>query len=78
VAVAEVEGVPAALAQLDGLDLDGYHLFHATRAELFRCSGQIDAADSSYGMALALVSNQGERRFLEERRGLNSLAGEIG
>lgn len=74
VAVAEVEGVPAALNQLEGLDLDGYHLFHATRAELLHRSGQIEAADTAYGDALALVSNQAERRFLEERRLLNSLA----
>jgi len=74
VAVAEVEGVSAALGQLEGLDLDGYHLFHATRAELLRRDGQIAAADSAYAAALALVSNQAERRLLEERRLLNSLA----
>ena len=76
VAVAEVEGVPAALDQLDALDLDSYHLFHATRAELLRRSGQVEAADIAYGEALALVSNDAERRFLEERRLLNSLAAE--
>jgi RNA polymerase sigma-70 factor (ECF subfamily) len=74
VAVAEVDGVTAALDQLEGLDLDGYHLFHATRAELFRRNGQIEAADDAYGAALALASNQAERRLLEERRLLNSLA----
>jgi RNA polymerase sigma-70 factor (ECF subfamily) len=36
VAVAEVEGPEAALALLDGLDLNGYHLFHAIRADLLR------------------------------------------
>ncbi|MEX1134402.1 MAG: RNA polymerase sigma factor [Acidimicrobiia bacterium] len=74
VAVAEIDGVNAALDQLEGLDLDGYHLFHATRAELLRRNGQIEAADAAYGAALALVSNQAERRLLEERRLLNSLA----
>lgn len=34
--VAEVEGPEAALALLDGLGMDGYHLFHATRADLLR------------------------------------------
>ncbi len=76
VAVAEVEDVGAALLELDGLELDGYHLFHATRAELLHRSGDVEAADSAYAEALALVSNQAERRFLEERRLLNSLAAE--
>jgi RNA polymerase sigma-70 factor (ECF subfamily) len=76
VAVAEVEGVSAALAQLEGLDLDRYHLFHATRAELLRRNGQVEAADTAYGAAMALVSNQAERRLLEERRLLNSLGAE--
>jgi len=72
VAVAEVDGVTAALDALEGLDLDGYHLFHATRAELLRRNGQVEAADTAYRAALALVSNQAERRLLEERRLLNS------
>jgi RNA polymerase sigma-70 factor (ECF subfamily) len=76
VAVAEAEGVSAALGQLEGLDLDRYHLFHATRAELLRRNGDTEAADTAYGEALALVSNQEERRFLEKRRLLNSLASE--
>jgi RNA polymerase sigma-70 factor (ECF subfamily) len=76
VAVAEVDGVTAALAELEALDLDRYHLFHATRAELLRRNGQVEAADAAYGAALALVSNQAERRFLEERRLLNSLGAE--
>ena len=33
VAVAELEGPEAALAIVDALDIDGYHLFHSTRAE---------------------------------------------
>ena len=70
-AVAEVDGAPAALAELDALDLDGYHLFHATRAELLRRLGQIEEADVAYGKAIALANNQAERRFLEERRALN-------
>ncbi|HEX5696006.1 MAG TPA: DUF6596 domain-containing protein, partial [Acidimicrobiia bacterium] len=73
VAVAEVEGVDAALSQLDGLDLDNYHLFHATRAELLRRRGAVEEADMAYGQALALVANPVERRFLEERRSLNSV-----
>jgi RNA polymerase sigma-70 factor (ECF subfamily) len=71
VAVAEVEGVAAALALLDGLDLDGYHLFHATRAELLRRIGEVESADLAYGEALARVANRAERVFLEERRSIN-------
>lgn len=76
VALAEAEDVAVALNELDGLGLAGYHLFHATRAELLHRSGDLEAADSAYREALALVSNQAERRFLEERRLLNSLAAE--
>ncbi len=72
VAVAEVRGESDALSLLDEMDLDRYHLYHATRAELLRRIGDVDAADDAYGEALALVSNDVERRFLEERRRFNS------
>jgi RNA polymerase sigma-70 factor (ECF subfamily) len=72
VAVAEVHGESDALSLLDEMDLDRYHLYHATRAELLRRMGEVDAADDAYGEALALVSNDVERRFLEERRRFNS------
>ena len=44
VAVAEVDGPAAALADVDRLDLDGYHLFHATRADLLRRLGRHEEA----------------------------------
>ena len=72
VAVAEVYGAADALSLLDDMDLERYHLFHATRAELLRRLGDIGAADDAYGEALALVSNDVERRFLVERRRINS------
>jgi RNA polymerase sigma-70 factor (ECF subfamily) len=72
VAVAEVQGVPAALSELEDLPLDHYYLFHATRAELLRRTGETGAADAAYGEALELVGNEVERRFLEGRRRLNS------
>jgi RNA polymerase sigma-70 factor (ECF subfamily) len=71
VAVAEVQGAQEALAELDALDLGGYHLFHATRAEMLHRLGQIDEADTAYGEAIDLANNQAERRFLEERRASN-------
>jgi RNA polymerase sigma-70 factor (ECF subfamily) len=71
VAVAMVDGPQAALALIDALAasgaLDGYHLFHATRADLLRRLGASAEAAQSYGRALQLVANDSERRFLERR-----------
>ena len=72
-AVAEAGDVEAALAQVDELDLDGYHYLHATRAELLRRLDRIDDARAAYGRALELVRSDRERRFLERR--LAELAG---
>ena len=68
VAVAEVEGAHAALRVVDGLDLDGYYLFHAIRADLFRRLGRDADADAAYARAAALTDNATERAYLEERR----------
>ena len=68
VAVAEVQGAPAALAIVDGLDLDGYYLSHAIRADLLRRLGRDREADAAYLRAAALTSNAAERAYLEERR----------
>jgi RNA polymerase sigma-70 factor, ECF subfamily len=69
VAVAMVDGPQAGLALIDTLagDLDGYHLFHAARADLLRRIGSSAEAAKSYGRALALVTNESERRFLARR-----------
>jgi RNA polymerase sigma-70 factor (ECF subfamily) len=69
VAVAMVDGPQVGLALIDALvgDLDGYHLFHAARADLLRRIGSSADAAKSYGRALALVTNESERRFLERR-----------
>jgi RNA polymerase sigma-70 factor (ECF subfamily) len=68
VAVAEVEGPEAALALVDGLDLDGWHLFHAIRADLLRRLGRDGEAALAYDTAIALAQNTAERAFLEGRR----------
>ena len=68
VALAEVHGPAAALAAVDSLDLGGYHLFHATRADLLRRVGRLHEAAVAYDAALVVVGNAAERRFLEERR----------
>ncbi len=71
VAVAMVEGPRPALAIIDALvaagDLDHYHLLHPARADLLRRSGSSVEAAESYKRALALVTNNSERRFLERR-----------
>jgi len=71
VAVAMVEGPRPALALIDELaatgELAGYHLLHATRADLLRRLGMSADAAAGYERALALVSNESERRFLERR-----------
>jgi RNA polymerase sigma-70 factor, ECF subfamily len=68
VAVAEVEGPDAALALVDDLDLDRYHLFHAIRAELLRRLGRTADADQAYAAAIARSENRRERAFLERSR----------
>jgi RNA polymerase sigma-70 factor, ECF subfamily len=69
VAIAMVESPQAALVLLDtiAVDLDSYHLFHATRAELYRRVGATKTAAQSYKKALTLVTNESERRFLERQ-----------
>ncbi|MET1003115.1 MAG: RNA polymerase sigma factor, partial [Acidimicrobiia bacterium] len=68
VAVAEVHGPAVALACLEDLDLDRYHLYHATRADfLVRLDRNADAA-AAYDRAIELATNAAERRFLTERR----------
>jgi RNA polymerase sigma-70 factor (ECF subfamily) len=68
VAVAEVEGPEAALALVDELDLDGYHLFHAIRADLLRRLGRKPEAAAAYEAAIGLTENAAERAFLEHNR----------
>lgn len=68
VAVAEVEGAQAALALVDELDLNGYHLFHAIRADLLRRLNRNAEAGIAYEAALALSGNSKEREFLQRRR----------
>ena len=68
VAVAEVEGPAAALTIIDGLNLESYHLFHATRADLLRRLGRNADSVLAYDTAITLTTNAAERTFLEHRR----------
>src|SRR5206468_6565401 len=69
VAVAMVDGPRPALALIDALaaagELNGYHLLHAVRADLLRKVRASEEAAKSYARALALVTNDSERRFLQ-------------
>jgi RNA polymerase sigma-70 factor (ECF subfamily) len=73
VAVAEVSGPAAALAIVETLELGGYHLFHAIRADLLRRLERRAEARAAYDTAIALGDNEAERDFLRRRR--QSLAG---
>ncbi|MEX1255262.1 MAG: RNA polymerase sigma factor [Dehalococcoidia bacterium] len=47
--------------------LDGYHLYHAARADLHRRAGRKADAATAYRRALALTTNTVERQYLERR-----------
>ncbi|MFF4730021.1 RNA polymerase sigma factor [Streptomyces mirabilis] len=68
VAVAEVEGPEHALTLVDALDLDGYHAFHAVRADLLRRLGRYTEAVRAYEAAIALTGSAPERAYLERAR----------
>jgi len=69
VAVSMVDGPDAALPLVDALSepLAGYHLWHATRADLLRRLDRFDEAIESYRHACELAGNEAERRFLTRR-----------
>lgn len=68
VAVAETDGPAEALALVDALDLDGYHVLHAVRADLLRRLGRGAEAADAYTKASELTENPAERAYLEGRR----------
>jgi RNA polymerase sigma-70 factor (ECF subfamily) len=67
IAVAELEGPEAAIAVIDGLELDDYRYYHSTRADLLRRLGRDDQARAAYTRALELTQPGPEKRFLESR-----------
>jgi RNA polymerase sigma-70 factor (ECF subfamily) len=64
VAIGELRGAAAALALVDQLDLDNYHPFHATRADLLRRLGRDTEAATAYERAATLAPTDAEREFL--------------
>ena len=75
VAVAEVDGPHVGLAEIDRLAevLDGYHAFHAARADLLRRLGRGGQSRAAYDRAIGLAGNPAERAYLTRRR--DQLAG---
>jgi RNA polymerase sigma-70 factor, ECF subfamily len=69
IALAETDGPESALAELDTIELAGYHLFYATRADLLRRLRRDDEADVMYDAAIACAENAAERTFLENLKG---------
>lgn len=71
VAVAMAEGPQRGLDLMTelaaGSDLGNYHLLHAARADMHRRLGNNPDAAAEYQKALALVTNDSERRYLEKR-----------
>ena len=75
VAIAMYQGPESGLSLIDDLlargELENYHLAHAARGDLCRRLARTAEARSSYERALALVQQEPERRFLQEKlRGL--------
>jgi RNA polymerase sigma-70 factor (ECF subfamily) len=73
IAVAELDGLEVALAEVDGLPLEGYHAFHATRADLLRRLGRSEESRAAYDRAIRLAGNTAETAYLIRRR--DQLAG---
>ena len=67
VAVAMAYGPELGLELLERVDLPGYHLLHAARADFLRRLERNEEAAAAYRDALALEMNTGDRSFLERR-----------
>ena len=71
VALAEVDGPAAALAEVEALEHDGrlagYRYLHATQADLLQRLGRDAEAAAAYRAALELAGNAAEQEFLAER-----------
>jgi RNA polymerase sigma-70 factor (ECF subfamily) len=71
VAIGMSEGAERGLSMIDSLGVSGalaeYYLLHAARADLLRRLNAVEAAAEAYRRALALTTNETERRFLQRR-----------
>jgi RNA polymerase sigma-70 factor (ECF subfamily) len=64
-----IEGPEQALQDLEKIapELEGYHLFHAARAQLLAQKGCSEAARAAHLRALGLTQNDAERDLLQQR-----------
>jgi RNA polymerase sigma factor (sigma-70 family) len=69
IALRYTSGPQAAMTELDTLAgvLDGYHLYHATRADLSRALGHPDQGRAADRRALELTANPAEQAILQQR-----------
>ncbi|MBJ7610188.1 MAG: RNA polymerase sigma factor [Candidatus Dormibacteraeota bacterium] len=69
IALGQVDGPAIALTEVDRLSglLDGYHLFHATRAVLLRDLSRDGEAADADRRAVTLTSNAAEQQLLSQR-----------
>ncbi len=67
IAIGELHGPAVALSLVDGLDLNDYYLFHATRADLLRRLGRPSEAAAAYTIAAHLAPSEAERTFLRRQ-----------
>ena len=70
IAVGELDGPDVALAIIEPLaeELDGYHAFHAARADFLRRLGRVDSALAAYRRAIDLSKNSAEVAYLTGRQ----------
>ncbi len=70
IAVAELDGPEVALAAVDrlGEKLDGYHAYHAARADLLRRLDRSQQSRDAYDQAIELAGNTAETAYLTRRR----------
>ena len=68
IAIAEVEGADTGLVIVDALDLERYHLYHATRGDFLARLGRNDEAAEAFAVAEGLTSNDAETDFLRRRQ----------
>lgn len=69
VALAHASGPETGLAAAEGLeeDLDGYHIYHASKGEMLRRAGRVEEARAELERAIELAGNPAEQKLLSRR-----------
>jgi RNA polymerase sigma-70 factor, ECF subfamily len=68
IAIGELKGPEPALAIIEQLDLDSFHLYHAARADLLERLGRFEEAAVAFDRSIELATNAVERDHLRRRR----------